>query len=127
MGVADRVTYKPGDILSIDYGEEKFDIAIASHILQAFDPENNKIILGKICKALKPGGTLVVNDFVLDEERSRPRRALLFAVYMLIVTSGGDTYTFSEFESWLKDTGFENVASHRVPGGTTLIVATKRQ
>lgn len=126
MGVADRITYKPGDILSMDYGEEEFDIAIASNILQAFSPENNRTILRGICKALKPGGTLVINDFVPDEERSRPRRALIFAVYMLIVTSGGDTYTLSEFESWLKETGFDNVVEHRIRGTTTLIMATKK-
>jgi len=54
MGVADRVTYKPGDILSIDYGESEFDVAIASNILQSFEPETNKTILSKICNALKP-------------------------------------------------------------------------
>jgi len=126
MGVADRVTYKPGDILSIDYGEEEFDIAIASNILQAFDPETNKMILSKICKALKPGGTVVIHDIVPDEERSQAIKALIFAVYMLLATTGGDAYTLSEFESWLGDTGFENVNTHSVPGGTTLITATKK-
>ena len=74
MGVADRVTYKPGDILSIDYGESEFDVAIASNILQSFEPETNKTLLSKICNALKPGGTLVINDLVPDEER--PKKAL---------------------------------------------------
>jgi len=32
----------------------------------------------------------------------------------------------SEFESWLKDTGFENVVEHRIRGATTVITATKR-
>ena len=126
MGVADRVIYKPGDMLSIDYGEEEFDIAIVSNILQAFDPETNKMILSKICKALKPGGTVVIHDIVPDEERSQAIRALIFAVYMLLVSTGGDAYTLSEFESWLGDTGFENVTTHGVPGGTTLIMATKK-
>jgi cyclopropane fatty-acyl-phospholipid synthase-like methyltransferase len=126
MGVAGRVTHKPGDILSIDYGEDEFDIAIASNILQAFDPETNKTILSKIGKALKHGGTVVINDLVPDEERCKARGALSFAVYMLVVTTGGDTYTLSEFESWLKDAGFDNVAKHRIPGGTTVITATKR-
>ncbi|MBW1788316.1 MAG: methyltransferase domain-containing protein [Deltaproteobacteria bacterium] len=126
MGVADRVTYRPGDILSIDYGEGEFDVAIASNILQAFDPETNKAILGKISKALKPGGTLVINDLVPDEERTKARVALKFAVYMLIVTKDGDAYTLSDFESWLTDTKFDNIVEHRISTGTTLITATKR-
>ena len=126
MGIAERVTYKPGDILTIDYGEEDFDIAIASNILQSFEPETNKTILSKICKSLKPGGTLVINDFVPDEERCKARGALTFAVYMLTVSAGGDTYTLSEFESWLKDAGFDNVVEHRMRGATTIITATKR-
>ncbi|MBL7174816.1 MAG: methyltransferase domain-containing protein [Desulfobacteraceae bacterium] len=126
MGVADRVIYRPGDMLSMDYGEEEFDVVIASNILQSFDPETNRTILRKICKALKPGATLVINDLVPDEERSKARVALNFAVYMLIVTKGGDTYTLSEFESWLKDTGFDNVAQYRTPITTTIITASKR-
>jgi len=126
MGVADRVTYKPGDMLSIDYGKEEFDIAIVSNILQAFDAETNKTILSKICKALKPGGTVVIHDIPPDEERSKAIKALIFAVYMLLATTGGDAYTLSEFEGWLGDTGFENVTTHSVPGGTTLIIATKK-
>jgi len=125
MGVADRVTFKPGDILSIDYGDEEFDIALASNILQAFDPETNQKILGKIFRALKPGGTLVINDFVPDENRSKAKTALNFAVYMLIVTQGGDTYIFSEFERWLRDSGFDQVAQQRIPVGTTIITATR--
>jgi C-methyltransferase len=125
MGVADRVTFRPGDILSMDYGEGEFDIAIASNILQSFDQKTNRTILSKIFKALKPGGTLVINDLIPDEERSKARVALNFAVYMLIVTKGGDAYTLSEFESWLKDTGFENIVEHRISIGTTLITATK--
>lgn len=125
MGVDDRVTHIPGDILNINYGNEEFDIAIASNILQAFDPETNRMILGKIYKALKPGGILVINDLVPDEERSKARTALYFAVYMLIVSRGGDSYTLSEFEKWLKDAGFRNTVEHRIPLPTTLITATR--
>jgi ubiquinone/menaquinone biosynthesis C-methylase UbiE len=111
--------------LSIDYGDEEFDIVLASNILQAFDSDTNRVILGKIFKALKPGGTLVINDFVPDDNRSKAKTALNFAVYMLIVTQGGDAYIFSEFERWLKDTGFGKVAQQRIPVGTTIITATR--
>ncbi|MBW1644539.1 MAG: SAM-dependent methyltransferase, partial [Deltaproteobacteria bacterium] len=69
--------------------------------------------------------TLVINDFVPDDNRSKAKTALNFAVYMLIVTQGGDAYIFPEFESWLKDTGFHRVAQQRIPVGTTIITATR--
>lgn len=127
MGVADRVINRPGDILTMDYGHSEFDIAILSHILQGFSPKKGKMILKKVYEALIPGGTVVINDFVADEDRSKIKYPLIFASYMLIVTKDGDTYTFSEFKSWLDEIGFENVAKHNVPGESTLIISTKKE
>ena len=125
MGVADRVVHRPGDILAMTYGHNEFDIAIVSHILQGFGPEKGRRILEKVYKALISGGMVVINDFVADEERSIAKYPLLFACYMLIVTEDGDTYTFSEFKSWLDEVGFIDVTKHDISGESTLITAIK--
>ena len=50
--------------------------------------------------------------------------AALFAVNMLVLTSGGGTYTFAEYENWLSEAGFEEIELAPVPRrGTHLIFA----
>ena len=127
MDVADRVTYQTGDIVTSDYGDNTFDIAIISHILQGFDPNTIKIILRKIYRALAHGGTLVIHEFVPDEERASKNFPLLFAVYMFLATPGGGTYTFSEFSHWLKETGFNRLSLHDLAGPTSLIIGYKSE
>ena len=125
MGVADRITHQPGDIITSDYGDSLFDIAIISHILQSFAPDTIRIILDKAYRALAPGGTLVIHEFVPDEERATKSFPLLFAVYMFSVTPEGKTYTFSEFSRWLKEVGFNHAVLHNLPGPTSLIIGYK--
>jgi len=125
MGVVDRVTYQAGDIVTSDYGDNTFNIAIISHILQGFDPDTIKVILDKIYKALTSGGILVIHEFVPDEARVSKSFPLLFAVYMFLVTPGGGTYTFSEFSHWLKEVGFNNLMFHDLSGPTSLIIGYK--
>jgi hypothetical protein len=44
----------------------------------------------------------------MSEDRTWPPAGTLFALNMLVVTPGGDTYTFSELSEFLKEAGFEN-------------------
>lgn len=70
--------------------------------------------------SLAPGGLLVVREFV----RGMSDDAALFAVNMLVLTSGGGTYTFTQYEDWLSEAGFEEIDLAPVPGrGTHLVFA----
>lgn len=125
MGVSERVTFQPGNIESPDFQENAFDLAIISHILQGYGPASIQAILGRIYRALAPGGRLVIHEFVPDEQRAEKSLPLLFAVYMLVVTPEGGTYTFSEFTQWLTDAGFKEITVHDLPTQTSLIIANK--
>jgi len=125
LGVFDRVIQRPGDILIDDFGEKEFDLAIISHILQGFGPEDIKRVLNKVHRALKPGGKIVIHDFVPDDNREYKTFPLIFAIYMLAVTQSGNTYTFSEFSTWLGELGFSEIDQIEPPGTSTLIIATR--
>jgi hypothetical protein len=43
---------------------------------------------------------------VMESDRTRPREGAIFAVNMLMGTSGGNTYTFEEIKSDLAQAGF---------------------
>jgi hypothetical protein len=72
---------------------------------------------------VKPGGTLVVNDFVLNDDRTGHPFALMFASQMLVVTKNGFTYTQADFRSWLSDAGFTSVEIVPTPTPATIVFA----
>lgn len=127
LGVADRVVYQPGNIENPYFEKNAFDIAIISHILQGYDPPGIQMILNHIGEALRPGGMLVIHEFVPDEERSEKSLSLLFAMFMFVVTPGGGTYTFSEYSEWLAAAGFEHPMLKDLPTQTSLIMAQKKK
>ena len=65
--------------------------------------------LKKTYRALGEGGRDRDRDHVMESARSRPRDGALFAVNMLVVTSGGGTYTFDEIRDGLLEAGFERI------------------
>ena len=124
FGVADRFQTIDGDFHTTDFGTEKYDFAIYAHIAHQESPAENTAIFRKFRKALKPGGTLVVNDFVLNDDRTGHPFAMLFASQMLVVTKNGFTYRQSDYRKWLGEAGFKSVEIVPTPTPSTLVFAS---
>jgi hypothetical protein len=124
FGVADRFQAIDGDFHTTDFGVEKYDFAIYAHIAHQESPAGNVATFRKFRKALKPGGTLVVNDFVLNDDRTGHPFAMLFASQMLVVTKNGFTYRQSDYRKWLAEAGFKSVEIVQTPTPSTLVFAS---
>lgn len=125
-GVAARVTWLAGSAFDAPLPETHFDAVIMSHFLHHFGPDENAVLLRRLFATLKPGGRLLVHDFVPDEARALHETALLFAVIMLATTRQGDAYTFGEYRAQLENTGFREVSLHALPiGGSSVVVARR--
>ena len=123
-GVLDRFRFVEGDLLKADFGTGH-GIATLGHILHSEGEKRSRELLHKTFAALAPGGTIVIAEFIADEDRTGPTGALIFAVTMLVNTEAGDTFTFGEMAGWLRQAGFADVRQLDVPGPAPLIVATK--
>jgi ubiquinone/menaquinone biosynthesis C-methylase UbiE len=124
FGVADRFHTIDGDFHTTDFGTEKYDFAIYAHIAHQESPEANIANFRKFRKALKPGGTLVVNDFVLNDDRTGHPFAMLFAAQMLVVSKNGFTYRKEDYRIWLTEAGFKTVDIVPTPTPSTLVFAS---
>jgi ubiquinone/menaquinone biosynthesis C-methylase UbiE len=124
FGVADRFQTIDGDFHTTDFGTEKYDFAIYAHIAHQESPAGNIATFRKFRKALKPGGTLVINDFVLNNDRTGHPFAMLFASQMLVVTKDGFTYRQSDYRNWLTEAGFKSVDIVPTPTPSTLVFAS---
>ena len=123
-GVAERMSYVEGDLQQVALGTG-FDIATLGHILHSEGPVKSQTLLKKVFVALAPGGTIVIGEFIPDDDRKGPVGPLLFAVNMLVNTTDGDTFTFKEISSWLKAAGFVNARLLDAPGPSPLLLADK--
>jgi SAM-dependent methyltransferase len=122
-GVADRFSCIDGDLRTTDFGTATYDIGIYSHVAHQESPEDNLAVFAKFRRALKPGGTLVISDFVVENDRSGPPFALLFASEMLLATKGGTTWRQADYHSWLTEAGFDEISFQPTPTPATLIFA----
>lgn len=122
--VAERLTCMAGDIFEADLGSG-YDLATLGHILHSEGEVRSRVLLQRVYNALKPGGTIAIQEFVVNRERTDPPQGLLFAVNMLVMTREGSTFSFEEIAGWLSDTGFTDARQLESPGPSPLILATK--
>ncbi len=124
FGVSDRYTFVEGDLGLADFGNEH-QVATLGHILHSEGEARSKELLAKTFGALASGGTIAIQEFLVDNERAKASMGLIFAVNMLVATDQGDTFSFEEIAAWLKDVGFVDARTLESPGPSPLILATK--
>ena len=123
-GVAKRLSTSAGDFFEADFGQGH-RLATIGHILHSEGRERSQRLLKKTFAALAPGGTVAIQEFVPNDDRTGPPGALIFAVNMLVNTEAGDTYTFAEMSQWLRQAGFKNPRLLDVPSVSPLVLADK--
>jgi hypothetical protein len=79
----------------------------------------------KSFEAMNSGGVIVVRDFILDENRTTPASASLFAVNMLVGTKDGSCYTEKEVTAWFQKAGFIRMSYSRISEDSSILLAYK--
>lgn len=123
-GLSRRVQTRAGD-LNRDHFGQGYDLVFLSAICHMLGPEENRELLGRCYEAVAPRGRVVVQDFILQPDKTAPPHAALFALNMLVGTEKGSSYSQDEYAEWLKDAGFSEVRHVLLPGPTSLMTGTR--
>jgi SAM-dependent methyltransferase len=123
--LADRITTRCGDMRSDRFGRD-YDLILLSAICHMFSADENRDLLARAHAALAPGGRLVIQEFILDADKTSPRSAALFSLNMLVGTKAGASYSEPEYAGWLRAAGFKEVKRVVLPGPTGLMIASKK-
>jgi hypothetical protein len=107
-GLLSRVTLVAGSFYE-DELPQGHDLALISAIIHSNSLEENLDLYKKTFRSLNPGGRLLIRDHVMAPDRIHPRDGAVFAINMLVGTSGGGCYTYEEIETGLLQAGFANV------------------
>ena len=123
-GLGDRIHFAPGDLHTDSYGSG-FDLVFISAICHMLGPEENKAMLRKVSESLRPGGRVVIQDYILNDDGTGYPRATLFSLNMLVGTKNGSSHSGREYIDWLKQTGFASPEVIKIPGPTGLVIAVR--
>jgi predicted O-methyltransferase YrrM len=100
-GVADRTELVPGNFLAeVPDG----DLHVLSHVLHNWDDENVRRIAANCARAARPGGTLVVAEFVLPPV-PEPVVGHVMDVLMMVLV-GGRERTLAEHRRLIEPAGY---------------------
>ena len=113
-GIADRFSRIVGNAFAVGLGTN-YDVVLVPNFLHHFSVADCTRFLRRVHAALRPGGSVVIVEFVPNEDRVTPPSAASFSLVMLGTTPEGDAYTFAEYTKMLTEAGFRNATLHELP------------
>jgi hypothetical protein len=83
------------------------------------------MLIGKAYDALPEGGSLIVYEAIIDDDRSENAFGLLMSLNMLIETEGGFDYTAADCRGWMADAGFRETRAEHLVGPDSMVIGVK--
>jgi SAM-dependent methyltransferase len=118
-GLGDRVAHRPGNALTDDLGTEAWDVILVSSLVHHFDDATNRALAKRIARALRPGGTFVIQELYRP---ASPKEAgqigALLDLYFALTSQSG-TWSFEEMAAWQREAALKPLKPIRfatVPG-----------
>ena len=108
-----KIRFQDGSYLDEDNGlEQEYDAVWLSHILHGEGLAEAESIVAKAVTALKPGGKIMIHEFILNNTMDGPLFPALFALNMLIGTDKGQAYSEAQLREMLEKCGISKI--HRI-------------
>jgi len=123
MGLSDKVRIQSGSFF-----EDKIpnsDVITMGNILHDWGAVEKKILIQKAYDALNPGGSLIVIENIIDDNRSENAFGLMMSLNMLIETPEGYDFSKADFEVLAQGIGFSSIGLMPLTGPTSAIIAVK--
>jgi 3-hydroxy-5-methyl-1-naphthoate 3-O-methyltransferase len=126
-GLNNRIETQPGDFFADPKYPPGHDVILLSVIMHDWSEQENRAILHKCYEGLPTGGSVVISELLVDDDKTGPAPAALMSLNMLIETVGGRNYTAAELRSWLADIGYRNirVVSFEAAGANGAVIGEK--
>ena len=123
-GFSNRVKTHTGDYTTDDL-PKGFDMVFLSAIIHSNSLETNQMLVKKCYDALNNNGRIVIQDWIMNNDRTQPVSGAVFAINMLVGTESGDCFTESEVSEMLTRAGFINVTRLEFESGSSQMTAQK--
>jgi ubiquinone/menaquinone biosynthesis C-methylase UbiE len=122
----DRIDYIRADAVNGAWPAGQ-DLVLFSYLLSAVAESSFPLLLTKAWEALRPGGRLLIHDFMLDDSETGPTLAALWFLQYLCGRIDGISFSAATLAQQLKSHGYEDISDQVViPEITKLVICAKR-
>lgn len=122
-GLSERLRFVAGDFFEEEL--PRTDVLILGHVLHNWPLAKKRVLLDKAYAALPAGGALIVYEALIDDDRRANVFGLLMSLNMLLVTSGGFTFSGADCQAWMRDAGFTSTRVEHLHAADSMVVAIK--
>jgi ubiquinone/menaquinone biosynthesis C-methylase UbiE len=123
-GFAGKIKTFEGDYTS-DNLPEGFDMTFLSAVIHSNSLDVNQALIIKCYRSLNRNGKIVIQDWVMNNDRTKPLGGAVFAINMLVGTEAGDCFTEKEVFDMLIAAGFKNITRTEFDSGLSQVIAQK--
>lgn len=123
-GFSGRIKIQSGDYTTDDL-PTGFDLVFLSAIIHSNSLDTNKDLIKKCFDSLNESGKIIIQDWIMNNDRTQPTFGAIFAINMLVGTEAGDCFTEQEVTEMLNAAGFKNISRMEFESGLSQMTAQK--
>ena len=122
-----ELAFVPGDLDQPRFGRpatERWDAVLLANILHDHPAGRCQAVVATAAGLLAPGGTLLVYEWLLDDDGDGPPAVALFDLMMLVENEGGAAWTAPQLTTWLAAAGLTGIEARHGAGPIAVLRAT---
>jgi SAM-dependent methyltransferase len=104
-GLSERIELSPGNLLEHEWGQEH-DLVFYLSVAHNQTAADNRRVIARIAEALRPGGLLVIHEYLDDQPLNAFHAAFRLT---LLFETGTKIHRFEDYSEWLNAAGFSSV------------------
>lgn len=123
LGLSDRVVVADGDFFTETLPNS--DVITMGNILHDWGESDKKMLMKKAFDALPEGGSFVVIENIIDDDRRENAFGLMMSLNMLLETDEGYDFSGADFTEMAMETGFKETRVMPLTGPASAAIAIK--
>jgi 2-hydroxy-4-(methylsulfanyl)butanoate S-methyltransferase len=124
-GLSDRVHHLAGNAITTEWPAGQ-DVVLMSYLWSAVGAEDIKVLARRAHESLRPGGLVLVHDFMVDDAHEAPSFAALYLLSAVLDNPDAECLTPAFVEGALSDAGFEIEATETLLAEITSVTRARR-
>lgn len=124
-GLSERIELVGGNALDTDWPDDQ-DVVLMSYLLSAVKEDDIPTLMASAYRSLRPGGLLIVHDFMLDDDEQGPALAAQWFLLNLAFQPDAGSFSAATLSVLLAEQRFTSVSSQPLIPQITKIVTGRK-